>query len=57
MRSYKVEAEQKQISRMLASVLFKPSNSLWSATVVLIMKNGDIHLLQILNSSSAMFAL
>ena len=31
MRSSKVEAEQKQVSRMLASVLIKPSNSLWSA--------------------------
>ena len=57
MRSSKVEAEQKQVSRMLASVLFKPSNSLWSAMMVLIMKNADMPLLQILNSSSAMFSL
>ena len=41
----------------LASVLIKPSNNQWSATVVLVMKNADIPLLQILNSSSAMFAL
>ena len=37
----------------LPSVLINPSNSLWSATVVLIMKNGEILLLQILNISNS----
>ena len=41
----------------LASVLIQPSNNQRSAMVVLVMKNADIPLLQIMNSSSAMFAL
>ena len=60
LRSSKVEGEQKQVYRMLASVLINPRNSLWSVLVcmvVLIMKNGDAPFLQILNSSSAMFEL
>ena len=38
----KMEAEQKHVSHILSGVLTKPSDSLWSPTVVLIMKNGDI---------------
>ena len=40
MAASKVEAEQKHVSHILSGVLTKPSDSLWSPTVVLIMKNG-----------------